>query len=63
MNYLKQYIKLIRKAQHTPHDGYCEKHHVFPKSVFGSNNFVVILSAREHYIPHGDDRHERELSN
>lgn len=43
----------MRKAEQreTP-DGYTEKHHVFPKSVYGENNRLVSLTAREHYIAH-----------
>jgi hypothetical protein len=53
MNYLKVYCNLIRKAENrTPPEGYAEKHHTFPKSIFGSNNRVVILTAREHYVTH-----------
>jgi hypothetical protein len=53
MNYLKVYCNLIRKAENrTPPEGYTEKHHTFPKSIFGSNNRIVILTAREHYIAH-----------
>lgn len=53
MNYLKVYCNLIRKAENrTPPEGYTEKHHTFPKSIFGKNNRVVILTAREHYIVH-----------
>ncbi len=53
MNYLKVYCNLIRKAENrTPPDGYTEKHHTFPKSIFGKNNRVVILTSREHYIAH-----------
>ena len=33
-------------------EGYKEKHHIFPLSLFGKNNRVVILTAREHYIAH-----------
>lgn len=33
-------------------EGYTEKHHVFPKSIFGKNNRIVILTAKEHYIAH-----------
>ena len=36
----------------TPPEGYTEKHHTFPKSIFGKNNRVVVLTAREHYIAH-----------
>jgi len=36
MNYLKVYCNLIRKAENrTPPEGYTEKHHIFPKSIFG----------------------------
>lgn len=52
MNYLKQYIKLIKKARVTNQEGYCERHHVFPKSIFGDNNFIIKLTARQHYIAH-----------
>jgi hypothetical protein len=51
--YINWYISLIRKAQNrTSIDGYFEKHHVFPKSIFGNNDFVVNLTAREHFIAH-----------
>jgi hypothetical protein len=53
MNYLKVYCNLIRKAENrTPPKGYTEKHHTFPKSIFGKNNRVVVITAREHYIAH-----------
>jgi hypothetical protein len=53
MNYLKHYCNLIRKAEkRTPPEGYTEKHHIFPKSIFGKNNKIVILTGREHYIAH-----------
>jgi len=53
MNYLKIYCNLIRKAENrTPPEGYTEKHHTFPKSIFGNNNRVVVLTVREHYIAH-----------
>lgn len=52
MNYLKHYIKLIRKAQVCSTSGYTERHHVFPKSIFGENNYVVNLTARQHYVAH-----------
>lgn len=53
MNYLKHYIKLIRKAQ--SRDSICEYtewHHIFPKSIYGKNKKVVALTLREHYIAH-----------
>lgn len=53
MNYLKVYCNLIRKAENrTPPEGYTEKHHTFPVSIFGKNNRIVVLTAREHYIAH-----------
>jgi hypothetical protein len=53
MNYLKVYCNLIRKAENrVPPEGYTEKHHVFPKSIFGDNKRIVVLTAREHYIAH-----------
>jgi hypothetical protein len=53
MNYLKHYCNLIRKAEsRTPPEGYMEKHHIFPKSIFGNNNRIVLLTGREHYIAH-----------
>ena len=53
MNYLKVYCNLIRKAENrTLPEGYTEKHHTFPKSIFGKNNRIVVLTGREHYIAH-----------
>jgi hypothetical protein len=53
MNYLKVYCNLIRKAENRDApEGYVEKHHTFPKSIFGKNSRVVLLTAREHYIAH-----------
>jgi hypothetical protein len=53
MNYLKVYCNLIRKAENrTPPEGYTEKHHTFPKSIFGNNSRLVALTAREHYVAH-----------
>ncbi len=53
MNYLKIYCNLIRKAENrTPPEGYTEKHHTFPKSIFGKNSRIVVLTGREHYISH-----------
>lgn len=53
MNYLKVYCNLIRKAEkRTPPEGYTEKHHIFPVSIYGKNDRIVVLTAREHYIAH-----------
>jgi len=53
MNYLKVYCNLIRKAENRSlPEGYTEKHHTFPKSIFGNNKRIVVLTSREHYIAH-----------
>ena len=53
MNYLKVYCNLIRKAENRDcTEGYVEKHHIFPKSIFGKNDKIVVLTGREHYIAH-----------
>jgi hypothetical protein len=53
MNYLKVYCNLIRKVENRiPPEGYVEKHHTFPKSIFGNNNRIVVLTAKEHYVAH-----------
>jgi len=53
MNYLKHYCNLIRKAENrTQPEGYVEKHHTFPVSIFGKNKRIVVLTPREHYIAH-----------
>lgn len=52
MNYLKIYIKLIRNSQIKQEPESYEKHHIFPKSVYGENKHIIKLSPREHYIAH-----------
>ena len=53
MNYLKVYCNLIRKAENRiAPEGYTEKHHIFPKSIYGNNNKIVVLTAKEHFISH-----------
>jgi hypothetical protein len=53
MNYLKTYIKLIRKAQKRKNvPEIIEEHHVFPQGIYGKNNYKVNLSPREHYVAH-----------
>lgn len=58
MDYLKIYNALIDKRKIDPLQkgvtGYCELHHVVPRS-FGGDDFgdnLVNLTAREHYIAH-----------
>ena len=53
MNYLKIYCSIIRKAENrTLPEEYTEKHHIFPISIYGKNNKIVVLTGREHYIAH-----------
>jgi len=54
MNYLKHYIALMRKAKYRIIDenNTYEKHHIFPKSIYGENTNLVNLTCREHYIAH-----------
>ena len=57
LNYLKQYIKLMRKAEQrgwTKKSAPCyvEKHHPFIRAIFGENDRVVYLTAREHVLAH-----------
>jgi len=52
MNYNKLYSRFIESR--TSPIGYCERHHIIPKSLGGSNETINIikLTAREHYIAH-----------
>lgn len=52
--YTKYYINIINKAKNRLIDGYCETHHIIPKSLGGSNlkENLVNLTAREHFICH-----------
>lgn len=52
MNYLRTYIRLIRKAQTQCEIHLYEKHHIFPVSIFGKNNYIVKLTPRQHYVAH-----------
>lgn len=52
MNYLKHYINLCKKAKNRTLEGYTERHHIFPSSIFGKNNKIIKLTAKEHFIAH-----------
>lgn len=55
MDYRKIYDALIENAVARPTlDGYCERHHIIPKSSGGTDDKenMVNLTAREHYIAH-----------
>jgi hypothetical protein len=50
LNHLRHYIKLIRRAEERGCGA--ERHHIFPRAIFGDNDGVVSLTLREHYIAH-----------
>lgn len=52
--YTSCYINIINKAKNRLLDGYCETHHIIPKSLGGSNlkENLVNLTAREHFVCH-----------
>lgn len=54
MNYQKVYNDLISNATNRILEGYCEKHHILPRSLGGSDDpsNIVSLTAREHFIAH-----------
>lgn len=52
--YFKWYWNICNRAKERilSEEMYVEKHHIYPKSIFGDNNYIVKLTAREHYIVH-----------
>lgn len=55
MNYKKIHDQIIERAKNRKKPScYCEKHHIIPKSLGGSNekSNLVILTGREHFIIH-----------
>ena len=56
MDYSRIYNQLISKRQNIqpPENVYCEKHHIIPKCLKGTDDEsnIVKLTAREHYISH-----------
>ena len=53
--YTKTYFKIIQNAiKRIPEGSYYERHHIFPKSIGGNDNFdnIVKLTYREHFIAH-----------
>ena len=49
-----RYLKFIESLKSQAIDGYCEVHHIVPKSLGGTNakDNLVKLTARQHYIAH-----------
>jgi len=54
MNYSKIYDKLIEKAKNRNIEGYCERHHIIPRCMGGSDDKenLVDLTPEEHYLAH-----------
>lgn len=55
LNYQKIYDDIIFRAKNrSKPDCYCEKHHIIPRSMGGSDSKenIAVLTAREHYIAH-----------
>jgi hypothetical protein len=57
MNYLKIYCKLVKFTENRNwkknYDGlYLEGHHIFPISIYGKNDRIVYLTAKEHFLAH-----------
>ena len=52
--YTTWYYSIIHNARQKSQEGYCEKHHIIPRSLGGDNSRdnIVELSAREHLICH-----------
>ena len=52
--YTNIYYSIIERSRDRLITGYCEKHHVIPQSLGGTNdpNNIVKLTAREHFICH-----------
>ena len=54
MNYSAHYARLINRARSRVLDGYCERHHVMPRCIGGTDDpeNLVDLTPEEHYIAH-----------
>jgi hypothetical protein len=54
MNYQKIYNQFISDRLNKVPVGYCEKHHIFPKSLGGSNDKsnLIKLTPQDHYFAH-----------
>lgn len=52
--YTKTYWNIIEKAKKREKEPSIktEKHHIFPKSIFGDNDLLVYLTIREHFVVH-----------
>lgn len=53
-HYLNRYNKFINALKNQSIDGYCEKHHIVPRSMGGSDDAsnLIKLTGRQHYLAH-----------
>jgi len=54
MDYQRHYNKLIQKAHSRILEGYCERHHIIPRCMGGSDDIdnLVNLTPEEHFVAH-----------
>lgn len=51
--YFKWYWNICENAKNREvPEGYTEKHHIYPVSIYGDNDNLITLTAKEHYIVH-----------
>ena len=51
--YLKGYWFICERAKNrVKPEGYTEKHHIYPKSIYGQNKDLIHLTAKEHFLVH-----------
>lgn len=54
MDYVRLYAAVVQKGAARVIDGYCERHHILPRSMGGSNapDNIAVLTGREHFLAH-----------
>ncbi len=54
MNYKLHYDKIINRSHNRILEGYCERHHIIPRCMGGSDDIknIAVLTAEEHYVAH-----------
>ena len=50
--FITEYFKLIYRSKTYEKDVYTEKHHIYPKSIFGKNNLITKVSYKHHVLLH-----------
>lgn len=51
--FFRQYFYLVNRFTKNPYDGPDKnRHHVYPKSIFGKTNYIILISFRNHLIVH-----------